>query len=62
MRNVLPQNLFHLAENCENPLYVVGGSVRDRKSYRGERVNDETFMPSCLRQGRFFIKLLRHKN
>lgn len=29
MRNVLPKNLFHLAENCKKPLYVVGGSVRD---------------------------------
>ena len=29
MRNILPQNLLHLAQNCPAPLYVVGGSVRD---------------------------------
>lgn len=29
MREILPKNLFLLAENCPTPLYVVGGSVRD---------------------------------
>ncbi len=30
MREILPKSLFLLAENCPTPLYVVGGSVRDR--------------------------------
>ncbi len=29
MKSILPQNLIRLAEICEKPLYVVGGSVRD---------------------------------
>ncbi|MBO5241002.1 MAG: HD domain-containing protein [Clostridia bacterium] len=34
MRKILPKNLFDLAENCPNPLYVVGGSVRDHLAKR----------------------------
>ena len=29
MREIIPQNLIELAKACPNPLYVVGGSVRD---------------------------------
>lgn len=51
-------NLSKVIEPAEDSRW----KLSDRKSYRGERVNDETFMPSCLRQGRFFIKLLRQEN
>ena len=41
MREILPKTLLDLAENCKNPLYVVGGSVRDHlaklSQNRGER-------------------------
>ena len=29
MRGILPENLIALANACEKPLYLVGGSVRD---------------------------------
>ncbi len=29
MKDLLPENLIRLAENCASPLFVVGGSVRD---------------------------------
>lgn len=29
MRDLIPENLVKLAENCPRPLYLVGGSVRD---------------------------------
>ncbi len=62
MQSVLPQNLFHLAENCENPLYAVGGSVRDHLANltqkHGERDFDlcsptpvETFVESAKKSG-----------
>ena len=29
MQKTLPENLIHLANACEKPLYIVGGAVRD---------------------------------
>ena len=43
MRNLLPKNLFHLAENCENALYVVGGSVRDHLAGLAQKNGERDF-------------------
>ena len=40
MRKILPKNLIYFAEKCTAPLYVVGGSVRDFLSGRGENAGD----------------------
>lgn len=66
MREILPKTLLNLAENCKNPLYVVGGSVRDHLAKltqkNGERDFDlcsptpvEAFMESAIQSG-FTIK------
>ena len=43
MREILPKNLFNLAENCENPLYVVGGSVRDHLANLAQKTGEPDF-------------------
>ena len=66
MREILPKTLLNLAENCKNPLYVVGGSVRDHLARltpkSGKRDFDlssptpvETFVESAIKSG-FTIK------
>ena len=40
MRNFLPKNLIILAERCQKPLYVVGGSVRDHIANLSAKNND----------------------
>ena len=66
MREILPKNLFDLAENCQNALYVVGGSVRDHLAdlapKNGERDFDlcsptpvEAFVECAIKSG-FTVK------
>lgn len=66
MREILPKNLFNLAENCENPLYVVGGSVRDHLANLTQKTGEpdfdlssptpvETFVESAKKSG-FIVK------
>lgn len=71
MQSVLPKNLFNLAENCENALYVVGGSVRDHLAKLTQKKGDwdfdlcsptpvEAFVESAIRSG-FTVKAV-YKN
>lgn len=43
MREILPKNLFDLAENCKNPIYVVGGSVRDHLAKLTPKTGERDF-------------------
>lgn len=43
MRGILPKTLLNLAENCKNPLYVVGGSVRDHLAKLAQKSGERDF-------------------
>ena len=43
MREILPKALFDLAKNCESPLYVVGGSVRDHLAKLTQKSGERDF-------------------
>ena len=52
MRNILPEKLKELASLSEEPLYVVGGAVRD--FLLGNLENDPDFDPSSPMEGEKF--------
>ena len=68
MREILPQKLQNLAKNCPEPLYVVGGSVRDHLAKLSPTIHDwdvcspisaERFSEIAAQNG-FFVQAVYH--
>ncbi|MBQ7323705.1 MAG: CCA tRNA nucleotidyltransferase [Clostridia bacterium] len=64
MQDILPKSIQNLAKTCPNPLYIVGGSVRDYLAKLPSAIHDwdicspmsaETFSEIAKREG-FFIQ------